>query len=236
MQAKPFDLSKGPLLRATLVTFTDESHRFMLDGASCDQRRLEFAHASSRNCAPPMPLSCSAKRRRCPRCPSSTPTTRNGNANWSRAERASGNSAYWREALRDAPEPLALAVRPRHARRARLSRRRVSSLRLSAADIRSRARNRATHACIAIRRAARRVRRMALPADRRDRYRRRGAGRASAAARRPRRWSACSSTRSRCARASMPRQSFSRLLDSVRAPRSMRSRIRTCRSIRCSMP
>ncbi|WP_044043683.1 non-ribosomal peptide synthetase [Caballeronia insecticola] len=105
--SEAFDLSNGPLLRATLVTFGDESHRLMLtahhaisDGYSSRIVFDELAHAYSAH-VEGRALQLSA-----------LPIQYADYAQWQRelvaGEEGERQLAYWREALRDAPEPLAL--------------------------------------------------------------------------------------------------------------------------------
>ncbi|WP_062608710.1 non-ribosomal peptide synthetase [Caballeronia calidae] len=102
-----FDLSNGPLLRATLVSFDAASHRLMLtahhaitDGYSSRIVFDELAHAYSayaRGNAPSLPA---------------LPIQYADYAQWQRdlveSEEGERQLAYWREALRAAPTPLAL--------------------------------------------------------------------------------------------------------------------------------
>ncbi|SOE88505.1 non-ribosomal peptide synthase domain TIGR01720/amino acid adenylation domain-containing protein [Caballeronia arationis] len=103
----PFDLSKGPLLRATLVALADAAHRLMLtahhaitDGYSS---RLVFEELAAAYTA------CVAGRE--PSLPA-LPIQYADYAQWQRelvaGEEGERQLAYWREALRAAPEPLAL--------------------------------------------------------------------------------------------------------------------------------
>ncbi|MFM0737981.1 amino acid adenylation domain-containing protein [Paraburkholderia xenovorans] len=108
-----FDLSKGPLVRAALVTLTDTTQRFLLtahhsisDGWSSrcafDELRAAYtAFATGRE----------------PQLPALTVQYADY-AQWQRDWLAAGEGerqlAYWRDALRDAPEALALPLdRPR---------------------------------------------------------------------------------------------------------------------------
>jgi amino acid adenylation domain-containing protein/non-ribosomal peptide synthase protein (TIGR01720 family) len=108
-----FDLSKGPLVRAALVTLTDNTQRFLLtthhsisDGWSsrCAFDELRTAYtAFAMGSEPQLPAL----------------TVQYADyAQWQRDWLAAGEGerqlAYWRDALRDAPEPLALPLdRPR---------------------------------------------------------------------------------------------------------------------------
>ncbi|WP_323118191.1 non-ribosomal peptide synthetase [Burkholderia alba] len=115
--AAGFDLSEGPLLRATLVTLTDDTYRLMLtahhaisDGWSsrCAFDELAQAYAAfAAGRAPSLPA---------------LPIQYADYAQWQRERLAGGEGerqlAYWRTALADAPEPLALPYdRARPARR-----------------------------------------------------------------------------------------------------------------------
>ncbi|WP_341316805.1 amino acid adenylation domain-containing protein [Paraburkholderia sp. IMGN_8] len=104
-----FDLSAGPLVRATLVTLTGDTQRFLLtthhsisDGWSsrCAFDELTEAYtafAAGRN--PQLPM---------------LPIQYADYAQWQRDSLAAGEGerqlAYWRDALRGAPEPLALPL------------------------------------------------------------------------------------------------------------------------------
>ncbi|SAL39736.1 non-ribosomal peptide synthetase [Caballeronia telluris] len=114
----PFDLSTGPLLRAMLVALADDSHRLMLtahhaitDGYSS---RLVFEELTAAYTA------CVAGREpgRAPSLPA-LPIQYADYAQWQRelvaGEEGERQLAYWREALRAAPDALALPgdrVRP----------------------------------------------------------------------------------------------------------------------------
>jgi len=105
--SEAFDLSNGPLLRATLVTFGDESHRLMLtahhaitDGYSSRIVFEELAHAYGayvQGKAPSLPA---------------LPIQYADYVQWQRdlVEGAEGERqlGFWRKALDAAPEPLAL--------------------------------------------------------------------------------------------------------------------------------
>jgi len=102
-----FDLSNGPLLRATLVSFSDESHRLMLtahhaitDGYSS---RIVFDELAQAYCA--------YVQGRAPALPA-LPIQYADYAQWQRelvaGEEGERQLAYWRDALDAAPEPLAL--------------------------------------------------------------------------------------------------------------------------------
>ncbi|MGE8158582.1 amino acid adenylation domain-containing protein [Paraburkholderia sp. NPDC080076] len=109
----PFDLSKGPLVRAALVTLTDDTQRFLLtahhsisDGWSsrCAFEELRAAYAAFATGNEPQ-------------LPALTVQYADY-AQWQRDWLAAGEGkrqlAYWRDALRDAPEALALPLdRPR---------------------------------------------------------------------------------------------------------------------------
>ncbi|SAL34692.1 non-ribosomal peptide synthetase [Caballeronia humi] len=143
--SEPFDLSEGPLLRATLVTFADDSHRLMLaahhavmDGWSsrCVFEELAAAYtAFAYKREPSLPV---------------LPIQYADYADWQRelvaGEEGKRQFAYWREALNGVPEPLALPYdRARPAERDHRGAR--VSLRLSeavSADVRELARR--THA------------------------------------------------------------------------------------------
>ncbi|SAK43962.1 peptide synthetase-like protein [Caballeronia pedi] len=102
-----FDLSNGPLLRATLVSFADDSHRLMLtahhaitDGYSS---RIVFDELAQAYCA--------YVQGRAPTLPA-LPIQYADYAQWQRelvaGEEGERQLAYWRGALDAAPEPLAL--------------------------------------------------------------------------------------------------------------------------------
>ncbi|REG51589.1 non-ribosomal peptide synthase protein (TIGR01720 family)/amino acid adenylation domain-containing protein [Paraburkholderia sp. BL6669N2] len=108
-----FDLSEGPLVRAALVTLTDNTQRFLLtthhsisDGWSsrCAFDELRAAYAAfATGSEPQLPA---------------LPVQYADYAQWQRDWLAAGEGerqlAYWRDALRDAPETLALPLdRPR---------------------------------------------------------------------------------------------------------------------------
>ncbi|HDR8938072.1 amino acid adenylation domain-containing protein [Burkholderia vietnamiensis] len=103
----PFDLSRGPLLRATLVVLDDARHRLLLtahhaitDGWSS---RCAFDELAAAYCA--------YAQRREPSLPA-LPIQYADYADWQRDMLAGGEGerqlAYWRAALRDVPGPLAL--------------------------------------------------------------------------------------------------------------------------------
>ncbi|MBN3754905.1 amino acid adenylation domain-containing protein [Paraburkholderia sp. Tr-20389] len=106
---RPFDLQNGPLLRASLVTFADDEHRLMLtahhaisDGWSS---RCAFAELAE--------IYAALNERRVTGLPALAAQYADF-AQWQRdwldgAER-DRQLAYWREALNDAPAPLALPV------------------------------------------------------------------------------------------------------------------------------
>ncbi|MGU3776773.1 amino acid adenylation domain-containing protein [Burkholderia metallica] len=107
--AEPFDLARGPLLRATLVALADDRHRLLLtahhaitDGWSSrcafDELSAAYrAYAEGREPSPP-----------------ALPIQYADYADWQRDMLAGGEGArqldYWRGALRDVPGPLALPV------------------------------------------------------------------------------------------------------------------------------
>ncbi|KWF81622.1 non-ribosomal peptide synthetase [Burkholderia cepacia] len=107
--AEPFDLSRGPLLRATLVALADDRHRLLLtahhaitDGWSsrCAFDELSAAYrAYAEGRAPSLP---------------DLPIQYADYADWQRDMLAGGEGErqldYWRGALRDVPGPLALPV------------------------------------------------------------------------------------------------------------------------------
>ncbi|RQS30180.1 amino acid adenylation domain-containing protein [Burkholderia sp. Bp8992] len=107
--AEPFDLARGPLLRATLVALADNRHRLLLtahhaitDGWSsrCAFDELSAAYrAYAEGREPSLP---------------DLPIQYADYADWQRAMLAGGEGArqldYWRDALRDVPGPLALPV------------------------------------------------------------------------------------------------------------------------------
>ncbi len=112
-----FELSNGPLVRATLITLTNNTQRFLLtahhsisDGWSsrCAFEELTAAYAAFvTGRAPQLPA---------------LPVQYADYAQWQRDWLAAGEGerqlAYWRGALRDAPEPLALPLdRPRSPQR-----------------------------------------------------------------------------------------------------------------------
>ncbi|SAL44731.1 peptide synthetase-like protein [Caballeronia peredens] len=107
--SEAFDLSNGPLLRATLVALGDESHRLMLtahhaitDGYSSRIVFDELAHAYAAHV-----------QGRTPSLPA-LPIQYADYAQWQRelvaGEEGERQLAYWRDTLRDAPEPLALPL------------------------------------------------------------------------------------------------------------------------------
>ncbi|OXJ17426.1 non-ribosomal peptide synthetase [Burkholderia sp. HI2500] len=107
--AEPFDLARGPLLRATLVALTDDRHRLLLtahhaitDGWSsrCAFDELSAAYrAYADGREPSLP---------------DLPIQYADYADWQRDMLAGGEGErqldYWRGALRDVPGPLALPV------------------------------------------------------------------------------------------------------------------------------
>ncbi|QOH34520.1 non-ribosomal peptide synthetase [Burkholderia cepacia] len=107
--AEPFDLARGPLLRATLVALADNRHRLLLtahhaitDGWSsrCAFDELSAAYrAYAEGRAPSLP---------------DLPIQYADYADWQRDMLAGGEGErqldYWRGALRDVPGPLALPV------------------------------------------------------------------------------------------------------------------------------
>ncbi|HIH2751041.1 amino acid adenylation domain-containing protein [Burkholderia aenigmatica] len=107
--AEPFDLARGPLLRATLVALADDRHRLLLtahhaitDGWSsrCAFDELSAAYrAYAEGRAPSLP---------------DLPIQYADYADWQRDMLAGGEGErqldYWRSALRDVPGPLALPV------------------------------------------------------------------------------------------------------------------------------
>ncbi|KVE78391.1 non-ribosomal peptide synthetase [Burkholderia cepacia] len=107
--AEPFDLARGPLLRATLVALADDRHRLLLtahhaitDGWSsrCAFDELSTAYrAYAEGRAPSLP---------------DLPIQYADYADWQRDMLAGGEGErqldYWRGALRDVPGPLALPV------------------------------------------------------------------------------------------------------------------------------
>ncbi|KVR70395.1 non-ribosomal peptide synthetase [Burkholderia cepacia] len=107
--AEPFDLARGPLLRATLVALADDRHRLLLtahhaitDGWSsrCAFDELSAAYrAYAEGRAPSLP---------------DLPIQYADYADWQRDMLAGGEGErqldYWRGALRDVPGPLALPV------------------------------------------------------------------------------------------------------------------------------
>ncbi|OXI91163.1 non-ribosomal peptide synthetase [Burkholderia sp. AU31652] len=107
--AEPFDLARGPLLRATLVALTDDRHRLLLtahhaitDGWSsrCAFDELSAAYrAYAEGREPSLP---------------DLPIQYADYADWQRDMLAGGEGErqldYWRGALRDVPGPLALPV------------------------------------------------------------------------------------------------------------------------------
>ncbi|HYC89367.1 MAG TPA: amino acid adenylation domain-containing protein [Thermoanaerobaculia bacterium] len=106
--ARPFDLARGPLLRATLVTIAPERHVFAVtlhhiagDGWSAGIFLRELAAAYSGATLAPLPLQYA------------------DHAAWMRGRLdgvLAGQLAYWREALAGAPATLALPLdRPRPA-------------------------------------------------------------------------------------------------------------------------
>lgn len=107
--AEPFDLARGPLLRATLVVLADDRHRLLLtahhaitDGWSS---RCAFDELSAAYCA--------YAEGREPSLPD-LPIQYADYADWQRDMLAGGEGErqldYWRGALRDVPGPLALPV------------------------------------------------------------------------------------------------------------------------------
>ncbi|MFM0341712.1 amino acid adenylation domain-containing protein [Paraburkholderia fungorum] len=115
--SEAFELSTGPLLRATLITLTNNTQRFLLtahhsisDGWSsrCAFDELKTAYAAfATGRAPQLPA---------------LPVQYADYAQWQRDWLAAGEGerqlTYWRAALRDAPEPLALPLdRPRSPQR-----------------------------------------------------------------------------------------------------------------------
>ncbi|OXI88614.1 non-ribosomal peptide synthetase [Burkholderia sp. AU33423] len=107
--AEPFDLARGPLLRATLVALADDRHRLLLtahhaitDGWSS---RCAFDELSAAYCA--------YAEGREPSLPD-LPIQYADYADWQRDMLAGGEGErqldYWRSALRDVPGPLALPV------------------------------------------------------------------------------------------------------------------------------
>ncbi|OXJ37236.1 non-ribosomal peptide synthetase [Burkholderia sp. HI2714] len=107
--AEPFDLARGPLLRATLVALADDRHRLLLtahhaitDGWSS---RCAFDELSAAYCA--------YTEGREPSLPD-LPIQYADYADWQRDMLAGGEGErqldYWRGALRDVPGPLALPV------------------------------------------------------------------------------------------------------------------------------
>lgn len=115
--AQPFDLSHGPLLRAMLVTFAEDRHRLMLtlhhaigDAWSSRVAFDELAQAYAARCAgtapawPALPMRYADYARR--------------QRQWLDKGARARQLAYWRDALADAPEPLALPLdRPLRAER-----------------------------------------------------------------------------------------------------------------------
>ncbi|MGR3907616.1 amino acid adenylation domain-containing protein [Burkholderia sp. SR8] len=107
--AAPFDLSRGPLLRATLVVLADDRHRLLLtahhaitDGWSsrCAFDELSAAYSAyAQGREPSLPA---------------LPIQYADYADWQRDMLAGGEGErqldYWRGALRDVPGPLALPV------------------------------------------------------------------------------------------------------------------------------
>ncbi|MDN7931524.1 amino acid adenylation domain-containing protein [Burkholderia metallica] len=107
--AEPFDLARGPLLRATLIALADDRHRLLLtahhaitDGWSsrCAFDELSAAYrAYAEGREPSLPA---------------LPIQYADYADWQRDMLAGGEGArqldYWRGALRDVPGPLALPV------------------------------------------------------------------------------------------------------------------------------
>ncbi|KWA17631.1 non-ribosomal peptide synthetase [Burkholderia cepacia] len=107
--AEPFDLARGPLLRATLVALAGDRHRLLLtahhaitDGWSS---RCAFDELSAAYCA--------YAEGRAPSLPD-LPIQYADYADWQRDMLAGGEGErqldYWRGALRDVPGPLALPV------------------------------------------------------------------------------------------------------------------------------
>ncbi|MEP9324372.1 non-ribosomal peptide synthetase [Paraburkholderia phymatum] len=106
---QPFDLQHGPLLRASMVTFADDEHRLMLtahhaisDGWSS---RCAFAELAETYAA--------LSERRAAALPALAAQYADF-AQWQRAwldgAERERQLAYWRDALKDAPAPLALPV------------------------------------------------------------------------------------------------------------------------------
>ncbi|WP_423392277.1 amino acid adenylation domain-containing protein [Burkholderia sp. LMG 21824] len=107
--AEPFDLARGPLLRATLVALADDRHRLLLTGhhaitdgwsSRCAFDELSAAYrAYAEGREPSLP---------------ELPIQYADYADWQRDMLAGGEGGrqldYWRGALRDVPGPLALPV------------------------------------------------------------------------------------------------------------------------------
>ena len=102
-RARPFDLARGPLLRATLLRLGEQEHVLLLvmhhivsDGWSMGVlvRELAALYAA---------FVRRAGRRRCRSCRSSTRTTRLWQREWLQGEVLEAQLAYWRKQLAGAP-------------------------------------------------------------------------------------------------------------------------------------
>ena len=125
-RARPFDLARGPLLRAALLRLAARrARRCSLDHAPHRLRRLVDGRAGPRAGGALRRALAAGARRRCPSCRSSTPTSPSGSARWlagevlERAARLLARAARRRAARRSSCRPTGRA-RPvqSHARRA----------------------------------------------------------------------------------------------------------------------
>ena len=113
---RPFDLARGPLLRATLLRAGDRRST-----CCCSPCTTSCPTAGRWACCPRAggalrALSRRASRRRCRSCRSSTPTSRVWQRGWLQGEVLERQLAYWREQLAGAPPALELPTdRPRPA-------------------------------------------------------------------------------------------------------------------------
>ncbi|CAG9189587.1 Non-ribosomal peptide synthetase modules, pyoverdine?? [Paraburkholderia sabiae] len=106
---RPFDLQRGPLLRASLVTFADDEHRLMLtahhaisDGWSS---RCAFAELADTYAALSKGRAASL-----PALAAQYADFAQWQRHWLDGAERERQLAYWRDALKDAPAPLALPV------------------------------------------------------------------------------------------------------------------------------